>query len=510
MSKKNNKSLKNNSVKDYKQSNKSDKTKNNELVKKNDTFNKDMQVGKTKKRSRKRSNRSKNTKQKLNENVRINNQKVDKVNKNVSVNKKIDDKKNINNKKNIIIFMVVVILLLVLLVILFKNNYIKKQQVNSYEWVEDVSVHLNEFVITNKDATIYTLNKHNRYVKAGVIASHEELTLDIDYKDEYFKIISFDEEYYINYKDVDSISKLTDEDTRYKRYIAFNKNIVTKRKTHFYDKDGNLVYIFNRSFEFPVYVNKDDRYGVLFNDKLLYVYDNDVSDIEDSVNTRLSNTKGIAVLNYHFFYDEALESERKDCNQKICHSKSSFIKHLDYIKNNNIFTPTMDEFEMYLNKEINLPKSVLITIDDGWRTDIATQLLEKYQLNATIFLITSWFEKIEFLNNSKYVEYHSHGDNLHNAGQCPGGQGGAIKCLEKDKLLEDLELSRQKLGGTTAFCYPFYEYNDYSISVLKEAGFTLGFALGQERANFNTDRYKIPRYVIYDTTTVNQLRNYIG
>mgnify|MGYP003292274968 CR=1 FL=1 len=47
----------------------------------------------------------------------------------------------------------------------------------------------------------------------------------------------------------------------------------------------------------------------------------------------------------------------------------------------------MKEFEMYLNKEINLPKSVLITIDDGWRTAIATQLLEKYQLKAVVKLL---------------------------------------------------------------------------------------------------------------------------
>ena len=67
----------------------------------------------------------------------------------------------------------------------------------------------------------------------------------------------------------------------------------------------------------------------------------------------------------------------------------------------------MKEFEMYLDKEINLPKSVLITIDDGWRTQIVEELLEEYQLNGTIFLITSWFKEIDWLNNSEYIEYHS-------------------------------------------------------------------------------------------------------
>ena len=215
-------------------------------------------------------------------------------------------------------------------------------------------------------------------------------------------------------------------------------------------------------------------------------------------------------MNYHFFYDETQESERADCNQVICHSKSQLQSHIKYIKENDIFTPTMKEFEMYLDKQINLPKSVLLTIDDGWRANIAEKLLEENELNATVFLITSWFEEISFINLYKYIEYHSHGDNLHNQGICPGGQGGAIKCLEKNKLQADLKLSREKLAGTTAFCYPFYEYNNYSIENLKEAGFTIAFRGGFQKAVPGMDKYKIPRYVIYNNTTASKLASYIN
>ena len=122
--------------------------------------------------------------------------------------------------------------------------------------------------------------------------------------------------------------------------------------------------------------------------------------------------------------------------------------------------------------------------------------------------------EINWLNYSGYIEYHSHGDNLHNQGICPGGQGGAIKCLNKTKLLEDLALSRKKLAGSTAFCYPFYEYNNYSISVLKEAGFTMAFGGTGEGGNYKVkpgiDKFKLPRYVIYisiDMTMLCQVDN---
>ena len=49
----------------------------------------------------------------------------------------------------------------------------------------------------------------------------------------------------------------------------------------------------------------------------------------------------------------------------------------------------MREFELYMNKKINLPKSVLITIDDGWLRQKAVEVLDKNEMHATIFLITS-------------------------------------------------------------------------------------------------------------------------
>ena len=43
-----------------------------------------------------------------------------------------------------------------------------------------------------------------------------------------------------------------------------------------------------------------------------------------------TNTKGIGTFNYHFFWDDDTEKQ-SECNQEICHSKSQFKKHLDYI-----------------------------------------------------------------------------------------------------------------------------------------------------------------------------------
>ena len=421
-----------------------------------------------------------------------------------------------NGKKIVCFFGICLFLVLILIVILFFLNK-KKEETLRYNKIEEIKSHYAKIVILNKDANIYKL-EDDEYIECGKISKDQVISLDevsyIDYTDEYFKTNYFENEYYIYYKDVEKWNELVEYSQRYKNYIPYNENVVSKNPVIFYSESGELLFKLNESIDKPIIVRGENKYGIEYMNKLLYINIDDVEKTYNHENTTEENTNGIAVLNYHFFYDEEVEGDAVKCNQIICLSTDNLKKHLDYIKDNNIFTPTMKELEMYIDGYIRLPKSVVLTIDDGWRMQIGVDLLEEYQLNATVFLITSWWKEIDFLNKYKYVEYHSHGDNLHNQGVCPGGQGGAIKCLKKEKLLNDLSASREKLDNTTVFCYPFYEYNNYSIEVLKEAGFTMAFGGNNEEGRYKVspgiNKYKLPRYVIYNNTTVNNIASYIG
>lgn len=399
------------------------------------------------------------------------------------------------------ILIISILFIVVLVVISIKKTSKETENINYY----------HKYVITNKDSDIYAISD-SKTEKIGTITKGEELTLEPVYKGEYYKIANLGCDCYINYKDTDKIDKLSYNPRRYKKYIPFNKNIITKEQTNLYDEFNNLLYTINSSLEFVVIINKSNQYGVEFNNKLLYIKNKDILKTISSNNSDLKNTEGIAVLNYHFFFDDSKESEVNDCNQRICLSTNNLIKQLDYIKENNIFTPTMQELEMYIDGYIQLPKSVVLTIDDGWRASIGSNIITEYKLNSTVFLMSKYYNPNAYI--TKYTEVHSHGHDIHNQGVCKGGQGGAIKCLEKSKLLEDLRLSREKLSDTTVFCYPFYEYNNYSIEVLKEAGFTMAFAgpgsTGNEKVKPGINKYTIPRYIIYKYTTVEDIKKYIG
>lgn len=416
-------------------------------------------------------------------------------------------KKRKNNKIIIIISLLLIILVGVIIFIYYSKDNVMPILDNTKE----IEKHYNEFVKTNKESILY----NEKEEEIGKIGKDVELTLNntnIDKDTIYFSIKDL-EGYYIKYQDVDKIDKLTDIDRRYKEYIPFNQNIVTNDITNFYDESGNLIYSLKKEFSLPIIIKDTDKYGVEYNNRLLYINKDDIKEVVDNHNTDKNNSSGIAVLNYHAFYDENDEEARKDCNTSICHSKKQFRSQLELIKKMNMLTLKMKEVEMYVDGKIRLPKSVLITIDDGGKTKDGIDLLTEYKMYATIFLVTSWFDPKDYYKTD-YIELHSHSDNLHNTGDCPTGQGGGIQCLDEKTIQEDLKKSRDKLNNTTYFCYPFYEYNEYSIKMLKEAGFTMAF-IGESTRSDNlvhvgSDKFRLRRFVIADITTINGLTDYFN
>lgn len=410
----------------------------------------------------------------------------------------------------ITIFIVLIIISLLTIFIFVKKDYdrklkIKKEEEQKAKIIQDIKKHYGEVVVTNKDTKLY-LKENNKYKESGQVAKNRELTLEklenITFNNKYLKLSNL-KDYYVYYENIDKKEKPDVKEERYKRYIPFNLNASTREKTNLYDKDNNLIYTFNKSMSFPVIIKEEERKGVIFDNELLFLKNEEI-DIKENNNTNEKSTPSIAVLNYHFFYDENDLSSIKECgNQEICMPMRTFKNHIKYIKDNNFFTPTMREFDLYLNKKINLPKSVLITIDDGWLMDRGIKYMEEEKINGTVFLITTNYGDYDYSKDYKYIEFHSHGDDLHHTGKrwlhCPGGQGGPIKCLNHDELLKDLKTTREKLHNTTYFCYPFYEYNDYAIKALKEAGFTLAFAGARRKAYPGVNRYVVPRYPILNS-----------
>ena len=253
-----------------------------------------------------------------------------------------------------------------------------------------------------------------------------------------------------------------------------------------------------------------------------YVHAKDYTEEMNKLRDQLSENQKM-IQDKQKDYEERLKQEQEEwnkvmndldsgeeCNQSICLKKSIFDEHLKYLKDNGYNTLSVKDLDLWLDRKIELPaKSVLITVDDGaMGTDThLIELLEKYDLRATLFLITSWWDKDKYKSHN--LDIQSHGDNLHVERYCNGVSRGAKGlCLSKKELVDDLKKSIKKLDGeNTAFCYPFYLYNKNMLDAMKEVGFKLGFAGGDRKVKRTDDKYMLPRYIIYNYDDVNMLKN---
>ena len=193
-------------------------------------------------------------------------------------------------KKKIILTLVIVIITISGVVLLINNKKETEAETkidNNKKTVENIKKHYASYVITNKEAILYQKD-NNEYIEYGKVNKDVSLELEnvkVNAKTKYFKVMGLD--LYISYQDVEKTEEFTNAD-RYKNYIPFNNNIVTKNTTTFYDENDSYLYTINHSFDFKVIVKDDSRYGVEYNNRLLYIHKDDIENDYDSGNRVLN------------------------------------------------------------------------------------------------------------------------------------------------------------------------------------------------------------------------------
>lgn len=216
---------------------------------------------------------------------------------------------------------------------------------------------------------------------------------------------------------------------------------------------------------------------------------------------KILNEEGLPVLMYHFFYDKSKDSGKDGNWIEI----SDFEEQMKYLAENDFYFPTWEQVENYIDGKQELPeKSVVITVDDGDPSffELAVPIIQKYKIPTTSFVITYWYGN-RASDKQEYVSYQSHSYDMHKAGS--NGKGVMLS-WNYDKIKDDILLSRDVLGGADIFCYPFGQYNDLDIKVLKENGYKLAFTTKGGRVKKGSSKYELPRVRISGNTGMTEFK----
>ena len=186
------------------------------------------------------------------------------------------------------------------------------------------------------------------------------------------------------------------------------------------------------------------------------------------------DTPGLPICMFHYVYDE--KNPPADLHQRWGNyiGAAALTEEINWLKSENYYFPNWKEVRDYVDGKLILPeKSVVLTFDDCAKSFLqyGIPVLENCRVVGTSFVITSQDgEKKVAEHKSKYVDYESHSDNMHRPGG-KVGHGGIFTAISREDGLADLKKSIEIVGNSNAFAYPYGDYNDRTISMVKEAGF---------------------------------------
>lgn len=196
----------------------------------------------------------------------------------------------------------------------------------------------------------------------------------------------------------------------------------------------------------------------------------------------------------------------------------AFIEQMDFLKQNNYQTLSIDEFIEIVESKKNFPeKSILITFDDGYQGiyKYAAPELIKRNMKATFFLTIKGLDKME--GNYPHITT----DELKEMANNPLFSIGShtvshlllniLKEEEKEKEIKESKEMFEKIIGKEikALAYPTGGYDKSIIKKVIAAGYSLAFAV-QDRGLFHElARYSIPRIYLGYEIDLDTFKRYV-
>ncbi|MFP4475366.1 MAG: polysaccharide deacetylase family protein [Desulfatibacillaceae bacterium] len=209
----------------------------------------------------------------------------------------------------------------------------------------------------------------------------------------------------------------------------------------------------------------------------------------------------VPVLLYHNFSEKTAT--------RMTMPRATFDAQMRYLAENGYTTITLDRLLDFIRYEKPLPpKSVAITIDDGWRSTytIAWPVLKKYGHVATLFLYTdfvggdramTWAQLREIDKNGIDVQNHSKTHRKVTLRKAGESMRGYVDALVEEIAEPHREIMRNLGKEPRHLAYPYGDTNPLFSTMVEGMGYRSAFTATRGANAFYTDRYHLGRSVVY-------------
>lgn len=205
-----------------------------------------------------------------------------------------------------------------------------------------------------------------------------------------------------------------------------------------------------------------------------------------------------SVLMYH--HVGPLPDGADEIRKGLTISADEFEDQLKFFRDNGYTPVSFKRFDDMLKNRAVPEKLVILTFDDGYDDNYtyAYELMKKYNVTGTFFIITNKIGKREYMNEDQIVELAKSGNEI-------GSHSVSHPSLDKykgDFLNNELSKSKETLekiisNEVISFCYPAGKYNEETLKAVKDAGYQYAVTTRSSNGIIDLDnRFEISRYRI--------------
>ncbi len=229
------------------------------------------------------------------------------------------------------------------------------------------------------------------------------------------------------------------------------------------------------------------------------------------------------IFPYHNFNIKILMYHRISENENLCRTHWTYVSAAQLRKQLMLldrlgFTPiTFNDYILYMNGELNLPKKpIILTFDDGYENvyRIAFPILKEFGMKAIFFVLGDRSIKTDLwnrgdgtvssllINEEQIIDMHESGFEIGSHTMTHA----KLTTLPSHIAWEEISISKIMLetilqSRVKSFSYPYGDVNSFVKRLVIKAGYTFACGVFTGHPRFGTDKFDFRRIAISSSTS---------